>query len=155
MPAIAYFISWTCYGTRIHGDERGTIDDAHNVFGTPFLPPDETRVSGVRCEMTETPWTMTSDKRLLVHEAMIRTAAIRSWRIIQMNVRTNHVHIVVDAPGQAPEHVAAIFKTWATRALKATTRHSGRTKFWTNQASTRHLFSNKDISEAVKYVKGQ
>lgn len=34
----AYLITFTCYGTRLHGDERGTVDDDHNIHGTPVLP---------------------------------------------------------------------------------------------------------------------
>lgn len=34
----AYLITFTCYGTRLHGDDRGTVDDDHNIHGTPVLP---------------------------------------------------------------------------------------------------------------------
>ena len=85
----------------------------------------------------------------------MRTAQIRTWRISHVNVRTNHVHIVVEAPGETPEHVVAIFKTWATRTLKASGRHPGRTKYWTNQASTRHLFTQDHLFDAFEYVNNQ
>jgi hypothetical protein len=40
---LAYFITFTCHGTWLHGDERGSVDRGHNAPGTPFLPPDEPR----------------------------------------------------------------------------------------------------------------
>ena len=37
---LAYFISFACYGCRLHGDDRGSVDLRHNLYGTPVLPPD-------------------------------------------------------------------------------------------------------------------
>src|SRR5207253_7732570 len=38
---LAYLISFRCYGTWLHGDERGSTDRFHNVYKTPHIPPDE------------------------------------------------------------------------------------------------------------------
>jgi REP element-mobilizing transposase RayT len=153
--AIAYFITWTCYGARLHGDSRGSVDDSHNRFGTRMLEDNPIMERSLRLVMAEAPWTMGEEDREAVARAMLNTAAIRRWRIVRVNVRTNHVHVVVEAPGESPEHVAQLFKAWATRALKASGRHAGRTKFWTNQASTRHLFDDEDVFEADQYVANQ
>ena len=37
---LAYFITFTCYGSWLHGDERGSVDRDDNVPGTPVLLPD-------------------------------------------------------------------------------------------------------------------
>jgi hypothetical protein len=49
---IAYFISFTCYGTWLHGDERGSVDCRHNLYGTPVLPADPHREQQDRERMT-------------------------------------------------------------------------------------------------------
>ena len=36
---LAYLITFRSYGTWLHGDERGSVDRFHNVYGTPRLPP--------------------------------------------------------------------------------------------------------------------
>lgn len=36
---MAYFISLRVYGTRLHGDKRGSVDRSHNVYGTPKIAP--------------------------------------------------------------------------------------------------------------------
>lgn len=41
---IAYLLTWTIYGTWLHGDQRGSVDDTHNQFGTPYLDPDHSSV---------------------------------------------------------------------------------------------------------------
>ncbi len=35
---LAYFITFRCYGTWLHGDRRGSVDRFHNIYGTPRLP---------------------------------------------------------------------------------------------------------------------
>ncbi|MGH9840991.1 MAG: hypothetical protein ACREEM_19730 [Blastocatellia bacterium] len=37
---LAYLITFRCYGTWLHGDERGSVDRDHNIYRTPFLPRD-------------------------------------------------------------------------------------------------------------------
>ena len=45
---LAYFLTWTTYGTRLYGDRRGSVDRAHNQRGTPVLATDAARESRVR-----------------------------------------------------------------------------------------------------------
>lgn len=33
----SYFITFHTYGTRLHGDEKGSVDHEHNNVGTPEL----------------------------------------------------------------------------------------------------------------------
>lgn len=155
MPALAYFITWTCYGSWLHGDERGSVDDTHNRYKTPYSEPDQQRATETRRSFAESPWMMSDQDRTEVEEAIRTAASIRSWRITELNVRTNHVHVVIISLGQEPEHVAQILKAWATRKLKGSGRHPGRTRFWTNQASTRHLFDDDAIASARRYVLNQ
>jgi hypothetical protein len=37
---LAYHITFGTYGTRLHGDERGTVERAHNVYGEPIVGMD-------------------------------------------------------------------------------------------------------------------
>jgi hypothetical protein len=36
---VAYLISFRCYGTWLHGDERGSIDRFHNVYQSAYIEP--------------------------------------------------------------------------------------------------------------------
>src|SRR3990167_6381427 len=53
---LAYLITFTCFGTRLHGDESGSVDRNHNVPGTPFLPPDKTRLLAEEQRMKHEPY---------------------------------------------------------------------------------------------------
>src|ERR1041384_5239808 len=54
--ALAYFISFTTYGTRVHGDKRGSVDKFNNQFDTPFLKPDANREEEARDAMSQAPY---------------------------------------------------------------------------------------------------
>ena len=39
---LAYLITFRCYGTWLHGDERGSIDRFHNRYKSPYIDPNAT-----------------------------------------------------------------------------------------------------------------
>jgi hypothetical protein len=42
----AYFLlTFTCYGDRLHGDKRGSVDRTHNHFGSRYLEARPLRVA--------------------------------------------------------------------------------------------------------------
>ena len=40
---LGYLITFRCYGTWLHGDERGAIDRLHNRYKSPYLPRSDRR----------------------------------------------------------------------------------------------------------------
>ncbi len=36
---LGYHITFRCYGTWLHGDERGSVDRFHNRYGSPLISP--------------------------------------------------------------------------------------------------------------------
>ena len=43
---LAYLITFTCYGTRLHGHKSGSVDRRHNAPGSPFLRGEPQKSSG-------------------------------------------------------------------------------------------------------------
>ena len=124
---LAYFISFRCYGTWLHGDERGSVDLSHNIYRTPMLPPDEHRRSEMRSRMKREPVELTASRRVAVEEGVRENCDNRGWVLRAINVRTNHVHSVLTSGGK-PEPVMNALKANATplavltRATLATAR---------------------------------
>jgi len=143
---LAYFLSWTCYGTWLHGDARGSADDLHNVRGTPYLAPDPARQRHEAGLMKHDPVTLSSEARRLVEETIRAHCEIRQWRLLAVNVRSNHLHFVVDCDGRiAPEDAMEQFKAWATRKLRERA-------FWTEHGSTRWINHEAGLLAAIDYV---
>jgi hypothetical protein len=62
-----------------------------------------------------------------------------------------HIHVVVEA-GVAPEQVMTILKAYASRALNQAGLDGADCKRWTRHGSTRYLWRNADVIEAIEYV---
>ena len=71
--------------------------------------------------------------------------------LIAINVRTNHVHIVVSCGG-TPERAMDSFKAYATRALRAAGLAMSDQSVWSRHGSTRYLWTDEHITAAVDYV---
>ena len=112
-----YFITFTCYGTWLHGDPRGSVDREHNLWQTPRLEPDEQREQEEFLLLKHAPVILGARQRSLVHDAIVDVCTHRGWHLHAINIRTNHVHLVVTAD-RTGKRVLNDVKSYATRKLK-------------------------------------
>jgi REP element-mobilizing transposase RayT len=150
-PPLAYFLTFTCYGNWLHGQEAGSVDLDHNAFGTPVLPTDEPRQRGERQRMVQPPYHLDAPRRRLVRQAIQDVCAYRQWQLVALHVRASHVHAVVRADA-APERILNDFKAYASRALNVAGLDAADCKRWTRHGSTRYLWSEESVEEKVHYV---
>jgi len=40
---LGYLITFRCYGTWLHGDDRGSTDRYHNIYNSPHIPASQIR----------------------------------------------------------------------------------------------------------------
>lgn len=143
-------ITWTTYGTWLHGDARGSVTRETNQVGRPYDVRDADRRDRARRMRLQDVFVMDDARRRCVEDAVRAHAEHRGWRIHALNVRTNHVHVVVSAEVE-PEKVMGQFKSWASRALHdgyvATDR-----KIWTRHGSTRWIKTDASLQRAIEYV---
>ena len=147
----AFFITFCTYCTHIHGDKRGTVDSEHNVYGTPVLNPDRVRLRMERDLCKGDPVRLDSRQRVSVRETIKQVCAYRGWQLHAVNVRTNHVHVVVGADVET-EKVMAVFKSWATRRLVEDRLFPRGGRAWARNGSTGYLWKERDVAEACEYV---
>lgn len=148
---IGYLITFTTYGTWLHGDARGSVDPAHNVPGTPLVDEDpHRRNSDHRC-LKHRCITLDAKRRSVVRGTIMEAAEYRGWTIHALNVRTNHVHIVVGAD-ETPERVMTTVKSWATRRMREEGVLDPGSKAWTRHGSTRYLWKPEQLEAACRYV---
>lgn len=149
---LAYFLTWDCYGTWLHGDRRGSVDRNHNKFDTPRLPPDTVRESFARRTMRHPEYRLTPAGCRVVRETLKDHVAIRRWKLHTMNPRTTHVHVVVSANGYAPEIVLDQFKGWCKRRLRAAGLLGAEAEAWAAHGSTVYLWDEVELANAIDYV---
>ncbi|MGA2713310.1 MAG: transposase [Bryobacteraceae bacterium] len=75
----------------------------------------------------------------------------RGRKLHAAHVRTNHVHVVVEA-NVRPELVMNTFKSYASRSLNRRGSDEPDRKRWARHGSTRWLWKDEDVQEAIRYV---
>jgi REP element-mobilizing transposase RayT len=148
---LAYFITFSCYGARLHGDERGSVDREHNAYGTPFLPADPERLREMAARMKESPYSLDLDRRRLICPAVVEVAAHRGWMLAAVHVRTAHVHAVVHAQVD-PDQIIKDFKAYSTRAIHRGGLDARRKRLWSFGGSHPYLWTADAVRAAIHYV---
>ncbi len=142
---LAYHITWTAYGTWLSGDARGWIDAAK----PGIREPDPEIEDKMRNRMVDDPVKLTPEQRSIV-EATIRShVTIRKWSLHALNVRTNHIHVVVTAD-RHPDVVMEQFKAWCSRRLSE--KLGRKRKWWTEHGSTKWINDDQYLANAIRYV---
>jgi REP element-mobilizing transposase RayT len=149
-----YLITFACYGHHLHGSESGSVDREHNVPGTPILEVDSTRTAAEGELMDQAPYDLDQIRRDAVLEAIQEVCLHRGWGLRAAHVRSNHVHLVVDAEASA-ERVMGDCKAYASRRLNRMRLDEPNRKRWARHGSTRWLWEPAHVSAAVRYVVGE
>lgn len=148
----AYFISFRCYGTWLHGDARKSMDGRkHNIYGMPPILPNAGLKKFETGECKYPSMTLDAARRAIVEKAIREVCEHRDYQLLAINVRSNHVHTVVSANCK-PEPVMNAFKAYSTRCLRQADTLSSEARFWSRHGSTRYLWKPRQIEFAVDYV---
>ena len=150
---LAYFITWTCYGTWLPGDDRGwTKWHKGDVIPQPLL------ANWCLEKMTDEPLFLTQIQRTIVNETVTLHCQIRRWNLHAVNCRSNHCHTVITASDYDGEQVRDQLKSWCKRKLKEEQKSGGidskeiREKWWTGKGSARYLFDQESLDVAIRYT---
>ncbi len=150
---IAYFLTWTTYGTWLQGDHRGSVDDEHRTYGAPFAPPGRARSSASESQLLRAPVLFDQEERALVEQAIRDHCGHKDWEVVAVNVRSNHVHAIISAAEtHSPEQILTQLKAWSTRALRGAGYAQQGERVWTRHGSTRYLWTQEQVYRAATYV---
>jgi REP element-mobilizing transposase RayT len=150
-PPLAYFITYSTYGTWLHGRDGGSVDRRHNVPDTPFLPSDPRMEHRRREAMRQAPYSLDGPRREVVLRTIVEVCAHRDWILHAVHVRLTHVHVVV-AASEPPEKVMADLKAWSSRRLREAFEEDARRDRWTQHGSTRYVNDAQSLEAVVTYV---
>jgi REP element-mobilizing transposase RayT len=152
---IAFFITWTTYGTWLHGDPRGSFDRRGG-----YIRPDDRRRQAAEDLMTDDPVTLTDEQRAIVDRVIAEHCAIRGWALHARNVRTRHVHVVVSATVEG-ERVRAELKKWASVRLSAHIGliqgqgKDGARRWFTEKGNIEEVWEDRHLQRVIEYTNNQ
>jgi REP element-mobilizing transposase RayT len=148
--AIAFFSTWTTYGTWLPGDPRGWYQR-----GRGLREPDALRRFEAALLMPEEALTLDAEERRLVEKTIADHCAIRKWVLHSVNCRSNHVHVAVTAPGRKIEVPREQFKAWCTRRLKELEQARAsvfRENWWTERGWDEYIDDEDALANVNVYV---
>jgi REP element-mobilizing transposase RayT len=152
---IAFFLTWSTYGTWLPGDARGWVE-----YRRGFQLPDPILELESCARMTEDACRLAPHQRQRVQEQVAETCEHRRWSLRAVNCRTNHVHVVLSSSA-APKTIREQLKAWCTRRLKEQEAAAGiaqperRENWWAERGSIRWIFHESDLAAAIEYVLDQ
>lgn len=148
---LAYLLTFTCYGTWLHGDDRGSIDRRHNAFDAPGLEPNGGWLDAARSRLRSASVHLDVESRRCIELTIREVCEHRGWELWALNARSNHVHVVVSA-GLRPERVLSDLKSWSSRRLIEQGSFARGARIWTRHGSTRYLWAEPSVEAACDYV---
>jgi len=149
---LAYLITFRCFGTWLHGDKRGSIDRFHNHYKSPYIEPNERWHRHNTQVLEGKPVVLKLSQRQLVDRAVLETCDFRKWHLHALNVRTNHVHVVVSIGFLAPDRALSAFKANATRKMPEDGCWLQDSSPWAEKGSKRYLWNERSVAQAIAYV---
>jgi REP element-mobilizing transposase RayT len=159
MATTLWLITFAAYGSRLHGDDRLTVDRAHNQFGTPYLKPDGTRMAQDADRMLSGTVVLSVEQQAFVEHTIPELCARGGWRFVQCSAAGNHVHVLCSIPSETHGKIApSILKRWLTQALDTRwnmpKRRDG-TSWWSEGGSARAVKDQESLARAEAYINAQ
>jgi REP element-mobilizing transposase RayT len=152
---IAFFLTWSIYGTWLPGDARGWVEYRHG-----FQLRDPIRELECAARMTEDACRLAPHQRERVDKQVAETRQHKRWTLHAVNCRTNHLHVVLSSPAH-PKIIRAQLKAWCTRRLNEQQADLGvpdeerRSNWWAERGSIRWIYRESDLDAAIDYVLNQ
>ena len=148
---LGYFITIRTYGTWLPGDERSYTHHSYDEHCSKHRDPSPGLKAYAEGLRSQEAFVLDDAGRDIATDAIRDVCEHRGWTLAALHVRSNHVHVVVQA-GCKPERVINDFKSWSTRALREANAIERDRKVWARHGSTIYLFKDREVAYAVWYT---
>jgi REP element-mobilizing transposase RayT len=146
---LGYFLTWVTFGTWLPGDDRGWVE-----YHGGWQLPDPVKVLEAKARMTEEACILTDEQRIIVAQQIAETCHFRGWTLLELNCRTNHIHVVLNATILKPDKLRIDLKAWSTRALKRKSDPT-RSNWWAERGSIRYVNTDDEMARVREYVRDE
>ena len=145
-------MTFRCYGTWLHGDKRGSINRFENHYQSPYHKADKNWEDFNKNKLKSDAVLLNAQQRWIVEQTIREVCEFKDWNLYAVNVRTNHVHIVVSI-GDSPVKLALnAFKAYSTKNLRENNCWNFTHSPWSDKGSKRYLWNEKSLETAIEYV---
>jgi hypothetical protein len=145
---LAFFITWTVYGTHLQGDEEGW-----RKRWKGYQPPQVQLADWHRHRLKYGVMLLSPDERKVVEAECHAHCDHRGWHLWAVNARTSHVHIVVTANQCSGKTVRDQLKANCTRALRERWNQFCDRTVWTVGGDWQCINGEDDLETVCSYVR--
>jgi REP element-mobilizing transposase RayT len=151
---LGYFLSWGTYGTRLHGDRRGTVDREQNEYGDPVLGFDADRWEREKGRLKFPPVVLSREQRRFAEEMIPHVCTQGSWTYHTCAAAPDHVHVVLTSTFD-PSTIRRLMKRWLGQELSNQWPQARGATWWAEDGSIRWLVDESYFQNAIDYVSRQ
>ena len=144
---LAWFITWTVYGTFLQGDQRWWRNKRKGS-----TPPQPLLEQWHRDRLNHDVVLLTDDLQTIVKKQVQRHCDHREWQLWACNPRINHVHVVVSTKGYTGKTVCDQLKANCTRGLRQKFPVFVDRPVWTVGGDWRNVNSEDDLQDVITYA---
>ena len=131
---LAYHITVGTYGTRLHGDERGTVDRAMHRPGDPIIGRVEHWERMERAKLRFPPRVFDAAQMRLIESLIPAICDRGGWTLHARAAAPDHVHVVLTAAADG-QVVRTLLKRWLGQSLAGHVPLEPEQTFWASVAA--------------------
>ena len=144
---VAFFITWTVYGTWLQGDVRGW-----RKYGSGHQNPQPLLAQWRRERLIHPVVLLGRNHRAKIANEITEHSRRREWKLWAVNPRTNHVHVVVSSVNATGAKIRDQLKANCTRGLRELDAQFVGRPVWSRGGDWHCVNSEEDLDVVVKYV---
>jgi len=151
---LGYHLTFGTYGTRLHGDERGTVSRKQNRFGEPVIGKDPVLERLEKSQLKFPPVVFSDEQRRFVEDTLPGVCERGGWEYHIAAAQPDHVHVLLTSPNDG-KAIRRWLKTWLGKELSTRwPRMPGQT-WWAEGGSIRFLCNGDYFANVFEYIRAQ
>ena len=148
---LAFHITFGTYGTRLHGDDRGTVDRSENNFGDPIVGRQEQWHAEETSKLKYPRRILTVEQRITIEQMIPAICERGGWTHIVSAAAPDHVHNLIAAT-VAGKDVRKWLKRWLGESLSARWPTEPGQSWWAECGSVKWVWKEDYLGRVDEYV---
>jgi len=148
---LAYHLTFGTYGTRLHGDPRGTVDRSHNRPGEPIIGADPAWWSREAASLRFPPVYLTLDQRRFAEATLPDICARGGWTHLICSAGPDHVHTLLSTAAEGAA-VRRWLKRWLGEALSRRWPLPQGQSWWAEGGSVKWVWTQDYLDNVYEYI---
>ncbi len=151
---LAYHIKFGTYGSRLHGDARGTVDRSMNKLDDPIIGRDTDWEKIERSLLRFPPVVPTSQQRQFAESITPSICDRGGWQLHTCAVQHDHVHTLLTTTADA-KTVRRLLKRWLGQALSERWPLPADATWWAEGGSIKWIWDEQYFENVFPYIENQ